>query len=500
MTSTSLRLALLPLALALPLHAQEAPHIDGQQDAAGARVIINELNTDDYPDVRVIATILDEGGRPLTGLAAEDFRVREDEVDQTPLTVEPQLPPLSVVVTIDTSGSMNDAMPAAKEAAKAFTGSLGEGDAVQIVGFAEEVTPVTDMVTTSEGVDRGIDGLTARGDTALYDAVARSLDLLEGRRGRKAVVVLSDGVDDNGAGAPLSVATVDEVLARAGDLGVPIFAIGLGSEMDEAVLTAFADETGGIYLNAPDAGQLQAVYGTISDQLSGQYSIRYTSSLPADGTERRVDLDGPGGRDSRSYAPEGTAAASAPAPSAPPSALAAAGCAPLDRLTSVRGDLETAKQRYEDGLISGADRMKARKDAMDPVPGIIDANPPDYACAIEAMNALKSMYDEGLIDGAIRLEVRNALAAPLGDACAGEETMEGVIGCFELFGDAYDRGLIDGSTRQKLNQKAREPLLTQLRAMDDPDAALVRIKELYDRGLIDGANRTRLRNDVLAAE
>ena len=111
---------------AVPSLAQDAvetpggtPRVTGQDDAAEATIILNEVNADDYPDVRIFATVLLDG-EPLTGLTAEDFRVREDEVDQEPLIVKPQLPPLSVVVTLDSSGSMARRLAETQAAARQF--------------------------------------------------------------------------------------------------------------------------------------------------------------------------------------------------------------------------------------------------------------------------------------------------------------------------------------------------------------------------------------------
>ena len=64
-------------------------------------------------------------GLPVQGLGASDFRVREDEVDQEPITVVPKLTPLSVVLTLDTSGSMKKRLADAQAAAKSFLSTLG---------------------------------------------------------------------------------------------------------------------------------------------------------------------------------------------------------------------------------------------------------------------------------------------------------------------------------------------------------------------------------------
>lgn len=93
--------------------------VTGKEVATGAHVIINEVNNDQYPQVRIFVTVLKDG-TPLKGLGTSDFRVREDEVDQEPLIVEPKLPTLSVMIILDTSGSMAKRIKEAQAAAMSF--------------------------------------------------------------------------------------------------------------------------------------------------------------------------------------------------------------------------------------------------------------------------------------------------------------------------------------------------------------------------------------------
>ncbi len=262
--------------------------VEGRQQAAGAEVVINQIETSAFPKVTIFA-LVSRDGVPLKGLGPDDFRVREDEVDQSPLTVVPQLTPLNAVVTLDTSGSMRQRMKDAQAAAKSFIEMLSPEDNVRVVSFARDVKVL------SSGGDRSvakavIDATMARGDTALYDALYTSVELLRGVPGRKVVTLLSDGADDNGQGRPLSKHSVDEVLMLAREVNVPIYTIGVGTEIDEALLRRVARETGGATLITPQPGQLKELYARIGEQLAGQYNIFYTSNLPGDGTEHRVQL------------------------------------------------------------------------------------------------------------------------------------------------------------------------------------------------------------------
>jgi VWFA-related protein len=263
--------------------------IKGQRNAAGTEIVLNQIAMDQFPAVHVFVTILKDG-KPQSGLTAADFRVREDEVDQQPLAVESQLPPLSVVIAIDNSGSMRPRMAETRDAAKSFLDLLAPADSVQVVGFAQQVKVLGPMTSNRAAAGKAIALTTARGNTALYDALFTSVDLLKDRPGRKAVVLLSDGVDDNGVGKQLSKHSVQDVLQFAKHVNVPIYAIGIGTEIDEALLSGFAQSTGGRYFLTPNASELKNLYDQIGLQLAGQYLISYTSNLPADGTTREVQV------------------------------------------------------------------------------------------------------------------------------------------------------------------------------------------------------------------
>ena len=304
---------------------------------SGGQVQINQIETSQFPKVVVFATVLKDGV-PVPGLTAQDFRVREDEVDQEPLTVVPQLTPLSAVLTLDTSGSMKDRLADAQAAAKSFLTRLQPQDKVQVIRFSRDV-----KTTYPLGADRGaaggaIDKTVARGDTALWDALYASVESLRTVSGRKAILLLSDGVDDDGTGQPLSKRTVADVLALARQVNVPIYTIGLGTELDEPALRRVASETGALYLNAAEAGELRQLYDSVGMQLAGQYAISYTSNLPADGLEHRVQLTAGGDTSVKSYVPAATTAVT-PAVEQPV-AIASEGSVPTKELFLAPGQVK----------------------------------------------------------------------------------------------------------------------------------------------------------------
>ena len=485
------------LAMAAPVLAQETPQprVDGQATATDAQITINSIDIGAYPDVRIFATVL-QNGEPLLGLTADDFRVREDEVDQEPLVVEPQLPPLSVVITLDTSGSMSRRMEETKAAAQAFVQSLGDQDSVQLVGFAREIRALTPMTTTKETVLEAIDTLVARGDTALYDATFLSVDLLTERRGRKAVVLLSDGVDDDGTGQPLSERTISDVLSHATASGVPVFVVGLGTEMDEAVLTDIAQTTGARYLNAPTAEELGAVYSQISGQLSGQYAIRYTSNLPADDLSRRVDLMALGQQDSRDYTPEGTAVET------PVATLPAddGTCVMIDAIGVERPKLELAAERYDRDLITQSDYFFMRDRSVDALQEVFEPESITMPCAEQTLDQLDDLYESDLVNQTSYFGLRNQIADKLQDDCSERLERDGFLACLQFAQDIYDADLLDQSNMFELRDNAFNGLLELMLENPNFDDDMAWVGTLYDDDLINQTQRNEARQALLAAE
>ncbi|MGL4961438.1 MAG: vWA domain-containing protein [Inquilinus sp.] len=481
--------------MAGPVVAQDAaepPRVSTRQGASGTELTLNEINTENYPDVAIFATILKDG-EPVTGLGTGNFKVSEDEVEQSPLTVEAQLPPLSVVVTVDVSGSMSKRMDATKTAAADFVGQLGKTDAAQLVSFQREIATLTPMTMNKESVAQAVGGLVARGDTALFDGLLTSLELVAERKGRKAVVLLSDGVDDDGTGKPLSKATVQQALERAAEINAPVFVIGLGTEMDEAVLKQVAGETGGRYLPASEASQLAEVYDSIGSQLSGQYAIRYTSSLPADGSARRVDLRAAGLLVAKSYTGPGGAETAL----GKRQDVARGDCAVPAAIAGERANLEKANDGYKRDLLSITDRNDVRKAAARRIFAAAEATPPgSIDCARDTLSSINALYDEKLIDISDRNDLREPPTQALSGLCTADGNLETLQRCLTFYAEFYDKKLIEITTRNNLINAIARPYVEALGQLDDLDAALERANQLYEMEAISITTRNEIRDTL----
>jgi VWFA-related protein len=481
------------LAIATGAYGQEqpgSPRISGKAGAAASLVLINEINTEQYPRVRIFVTVLKEGA-PLRGLDAAAFRVREDEVDQEPLAVEPRLPPLSVVLALDTSGSMAKRMQEAGAAAIRFLDTLGREDSAQVVTFAREVKRLTTMSTNRRAMREAIGKTVARGDTALYDALHDSIRLVQDRAGRKAIVLLSDGVDDDGTGQPLSKHTAQDVVRLARDVNVPIYILGLGTEIDEAGLTAIAHDTGALYYKAPQATELQSLYETIGTQLAGQYAIAYTSNLPADGTEHRVVLATKGVTDTKTYKAPGTSA-KAPLPPAP-ARDEDAPCYDSAAVQSVDARLRKVAERYDKSLLDIVDRDQQRQQLVKDFDDLMARGSGRAACLFQQLGLVHTFYNGSLIDIVQRDASRGILHTKLHNLCVTQDDVPPITNCLKLMQRAYNQGLIDitqrDASRQTLWKALHARLVTHSRTDTEIDEALDVIKQLYDQDLIDIVQR-----------
>jgi VWFA-related protein len=260
-----------------------------QTEASKSHVLINQVDIARFPAVMLYLSVLDPAGKLILGLGPQDFAVKEDEVDQAPIQVQTKLPAISSSLVLDTSGSMKNALNDAQRAAATYIDNVRTDDEVLLIDFSDKVKVAQGFTTDKQAVRNAVRGTKARGNTALYDAIFEATQSFGGRKGRKVIIVLTDGKDDDGTNRPLSVKTAEQVIAAANEVNVPVFTVGLGTSVDEGTLKRIAEQTGGRFFLSPAASDLEKLYKEIGAQLEGQYVVSYTTNLPeADGSWHRV--------------------------------------------------------------------------------------------------------------------------------------------------------------------------------------------------------------------
>lgn len=225
-------------------------------------------------------------------LSAADLVVVEDGVPQTIESFQEANAPMSIVMALDSSGSMRPALEAVKAAATSFVDALRPTDPMALVQFADRVVVEHELSTRRQVTRDAIAAHQALGGTALWDALYDSMAYLKQQEGRRAVVVLTDGRDENNPGtAPGSAHTLDDVLTQVRDTQTTVYAIGLGPRVDREGLTRVAEQSGGAAYFPEDVSQLADRYRRVVDDLRRRYIITYTSTNGRrDGSWRTVDI------------------------------------------------------------------------------------------------------------------------------------------------------------------------------------------------------------------
>lgn len=250
--------------------------------------------TVDVDLVQVTAVVTDANGRFVIGLAKNDFRVFEDAVEQdVTFFGAADRVPLEVVAAIDVSGSMTEAMPSVKRAVKGFLGALAPQDQVTLLAFNDNLFPLSRKSVDPAARVRAVDRLAPWGGTALYDVVLKALEMVGRQQGRRAIVVFTDGHDEN------SFASLEAVIHGVEASDSTMYMIGQGEAITNPVfqrlLQRVATVSGGRAFATDSPQRLEKAFADIIEDLSHQYLLAYPPDKSTrDGAwhEIRVEVKG----------------------------------------------------------------------------------------------------------------------------------------------------------------------------------------------------------------
>jgi Ca-activated chloride channel homolog len=245
--------------------------------------------------VNVFVTVTDEHGSPIASLKKEDFSLKEDGREQkiSVFNRESALP-LSIVVAIDTSLSTRRDLALELQSARHFARAiLRPIDALSLYSFSEVVSEVVPFTSDVKQIDRGVDRIHLGSATALYDALYLGSQALDGREGRKVMVVITDGGDTvSKTDYHQAVRAAQEAEAILYSIIViPIEASAGRDTGGEHALIQLSDDTGGKYFYASSLAQLEDAFRQISDELRTQYLLAYYPSQKlSDSDFRRIQV------------------------------------------------------------------------------------------------------------------------------------------------------------------------------------------------------------------
>lgn len=257
---------------------------------AQEQVVINQINGRSWPDISLTITLTGSDGKPVPDVEASQFSVSEDgkpqEIKGLDIAQSKSIP-LSLIMVMDVSGSMGgDKLPQAKAAANTFLSSMRPEDNFTLLAFSDRVRVVVPATSDLNALRAGVESLQPEGNTAAYDALYRSAELLNetppGRR--RVVVLLTDGADTS---SRFSSRVAADVAQKSGAL---VYTIGLGADAVDGVLKGLSEPTGGKYYKAPAPGDLEAIYRSISLELSAQMQLRYVSATRVERSYRLINV------------------------------------------------------------------------------------------------------------------------------------------------------------------------------------------------------------------
>jgi len=242
--------------------------------------------------VVVSATAVDKKGRPVLDLKANEVEVLENGRAQKIVHfAHGRATSARLLLLVDASGSMEGARKEAnvRDAVEVILAGLDPADEVALAGFDHKYWGVVPFTRDRDAIRRGLDEVTPFGSTALHDALDKAAhDIASHGEGRRAIIVLTDGVDT------ASQMPADEVISRSKALDVPIYAMSIVSPLDDPrseaflgreqqaaaligadVLARYADFSGGRAFTVSSGERLQKVVAQVIGELKHQYRLGY---------------------------------------------------------------------------------------------------------------------------------------------------------------------------------------------------------------------------------
>lgn len=243
--------------------------------------------------VSLFVTVQDAQGRLVPDLLQEDFEVLDERRPQPIVFFENQVQPITVVVMLDTSGSMTGTIELLRQAAEQFLIRLLPEDMGQVGAFNDKIEFSGRFTNDRDDLIAAVKDLDYGNDTKLYDALAASLDMLDGIDGRRVVLVFTDGEDTS------SRAKLGDVVDRARADEVMVYAIGLEAEYfngqrvvrsrPDGGLRRLAEETGGGYFELKETDDLAPTFTRVAQELHSQYVVGFTPTN-LDNRVHRLDV------------------------------------------------------------------------------------------------------------------------------------------------------------------------------------------------------------------
>jgi Ca-activated chloride channel homolog len=238
--------------------------------------------------VELYVTVRDHNGRYVDGLPRDRFQIMDNGEPQSISVFESESTPLSCAVLLDTTGSMAGVLPAVKTSVMHMIDELAADDSVAIYTFSVGLKRLQDFTADKAAAKQAVLRGRASGQTALFDAISELAHEIEPRKGKKAIIVFTDG-DDNA-----STLNARAAVQRAKKAGVPVYAIAEGDALkSKALLTEIreiAETTGAKFHEVHKTSNIGEIFQDISGDLGHTYLLAYKPPTSTDQKWRTIEL------------------------------------------------------------------------------------------------------------------------------------------------------------------------------------------------------------------
>lgn len=270
---------------------------DVTKDTAGKKFKPGDTLRIDVDMALLNVTVTDPYNRLVTGLDPDNFRVFEDNIEQELVTFSSEDVPISIGVIFDFSGSMSNKVGKAREAALQFFKTANPQDEFFLVSFNERAELTSSFTNSVEDLQSRMMLTTAKGRTALLDAIYLGLSQMRGaHNAKRALLILSDGGDNH------SRYNESDIKRLVKEADTQLYAIGIfdpiGSRARSpeelngpSLLTEITEMTGGRVFNVEKLEDLPDIASKIGMELRNQYVLGYRPSNKAhDARWRKVKI------------------------------------------------------------------------------------------------------------------------------------------------------------------------------------------------------------------
>lgn len=264
-----------------------------KKEQKDAKLNVTQVDSNNYPEISVYFTAEDISENLVEGIKKGNLKLLEEEngskvnKEITDLQFVEKDQSVSVNLVMDTSDSMKPMIDKCKSTAINFLNNinLDSGDKVEFIEFNDHPKINNYFTSNKKSLINSVSSIGVNGMTALYDSLIMSLNQTNLQGGAKCVIAFTDGLDNR------SNSKSQDVINLSKKLGIPIYIIGFGNDIEVNTLKDISNSTDGEFINIYDIGELEKIYNNILKKTKKQYVLKYNiNEDTGDVINRNIEL------------------------------------------------------------------------------------------------------------------------------------------------------------------------------------------------------------------